>query len=130
MGSLRNSQSTTEHPEYTEKHKIAEIVKEDDSDYINDGLKRNIPRKSAPPVFSISKALAMSFILGLMFGPHLALGSPTQNYPSYRPNSNSIDFREVKHKRGIPPKLEQLLANKKEYKTVQAEFLGGRNILI
>ena len=32
-------------------------------------------------MFSISKAVAMSFILGLMLGPKLALGSSTQNYP-------------------------------------------------
>ena len=66
----------------------------------------------------------MSFIIGLMFGPQLALGSLTQNIPGYSPNSNNIDFREVVHKTGIPPKLEQLLSNKEEYRTVQAGFLA------
>ena len=103
-------------------------MKKDDSNGIKDELKRNRPRKSTPPMFSISKVLAMTFILGLMFGPKLALGSPTQNYPGYRPNSNSIDFRKLNTRLVFLPNLNNYWTTKMTTKQSRQNFWELRHI--
>ena len=105
------------------KHEVKQNSSTEDKD---EGLKKILHKRAKSRYISIlfSETIALAFIFGLVLGPTLALGSPTQKYPGYSPNTNKIDFREIIHKTGVPSKLEQLISTTKEYRTVQAEFVA------